>query len=143
MENRDIGALIKLITDKMRAGGDADLREKDLTFSQSMVLNYLYDRKEEATQKEVENFLGVSHPAVAGIMSRLEKKGFVYSYPDPGDKRNKVVGLTDKAKDITSEIQEKMRLGEKALVYRLSEEETDTLRRLLKIVYENLDIYAG
>ncbi|ULQ59133.1 MarR family transcriptional regulator [Brucepastera parasyntrophica] len=143
MNQRDIGALLKLITDKMRAGGDAELKEKDLTFSQSTVLNYLYDRSEEVTQKEIEVFLGVSHPAVAGIVSRLETKDFVYSYPDPNDKRNKMVGLTAKAKKITGEIQKGIRFGESALTYCLSAEETEELRRMLVTVYENFDKYTG
>ncbi|QQO08774.1 MarR family winged helix-turn-helix transcriptional regulator [Breznakiella homolactica] len=143
MDQRDIGALLKIITDKMKAGGDADLKEKDLTFSQSTVLNYLHDRREDATQKEIENFLGVSHPAAAGIVSRLEQKGFVCSYADPEDKRNKMVGLTAKAKKITGEIQKKIRFGEQMLVHALSKEETETLRRLLLTVYENIDSYKG
>lgn len=142
MNQRDIGALLKQITDRMRAGVDAQLKDKDLTFSQSTVLNYLYDRNAEATQKEIETFLGVSHPAVAGIVSRLEKNGFVYSYLDPNDKRNKMVGLTDKAKDITDEIQKKILFSEKALTYRLSASETESLRSMLITVYENFDKYA-
>ncbi|MDQ0360951.1 MarR family winged helix-turn-helix transcriptional regulator [Breznakia pachnodae] len=143
MNQNDIGALLKLITDKMRASADAELKEKGLTFSQSNVLNYLYDRGEEVGQKEIENFLGVSHPAVAGIVSRLEKNGFIYTYHDPNDKRNKIIGMSEKAKAISVEMQNDIVSREQSLVYSLSDKETEELRRMLISVYEHLDKYEA
>ena len=49
MKKNDVGYLIKLISDKMRAQGDADLKEYDLTYSQVRILSYLHRYGPEGT----------------------------------------------------------------------------------------------
>lgn len=96
MQQLETGVYFKLITDKLHAKADADLKAHGLTMTQSRVLRFLSDSGGEATQKEIEDFLSVSHPTVVGIVSRLEQNGFITFHPDSADKRNKVVVLTEK-----------------------------------------------
>ena len=70
----DTGVYFKLINDKLRTKADADLRAHGLTMTQSRVLRFLSDSGGEATQKEIEDFLSVSHPTVVGIVSRLREQ---------------------------------------------------------------------
>ncbi len=139
MENNDVGYLIKLISDKMRAQGDAVLKECDLTFSQARILSYLHRYGPESTQKEIESYLDVAHPTVVGLVSRLEKNGFVECHHDPSDRRNKLVHLTPKAHEIKSKVDEKRKENEKQMSKGFSEEEQEELIRLLKQVYSNID----
>ena len=66
MEQYPIGCLLKMITDKIKIQADANLAQHDLTLTQSRVLGYLARNGGTATQKEIEGFLQVSHPTVAG-----------------------------------------------------------------------------
>ena len=59
---------------------------------------------------------------------------------DPSDKRNKVVRLTDKAKDINLEIRRSIDNGERAMLKSFSEEEVEQLRGYLIRICDNLDI---
>ena len=77
MEQFQIGCLLKMITDKIKMRADADLAQQGLTLTQSRVLGYLDRSGGQATQKEIEGFLQVSHPTVAGIINRMEQNGFV------------------------------------------------------------------
>ena len=77
MEQYPIGCLLKMITDKIKIQADANLAQHDLTLTQSRVLGYLARNGGTATQKEIEGFLQVSHPTVAGVIGRMEQKGFV------------------------------------------------------------------
>ena len=77
MEQFQIGCLLKMITDKIKMRADADLAQQGLTLTQSRVLGYLDRSGGQATQKEIEGFLQVSHPTVAGVIGRMEQKGFV------------------------------------------------------------------
>lgn len=97
MEQFQIGCLLKMITDKIKMRADADLAQQGLTLTQSRVLGYLNRNGGQATQKEIEGFLQVSHPTVAGIISRMEQNGFVRCWLDPADKRSKIVGQTERA----------------------------------------------
>ena len=86
MEQYPIGCLLKMITDKIKIQADANLAQHDLTLTQSRVLGYLEQNGGIATQKEIEGFLQVSHPTVAGVIGRMEQKGFVSCRADPADK---------------------------------------------------------
>ena len=139
MKKDDVGYLIKLISDKMRAQGDSDLREYDLTFSQVRILGYLHRYGPEATQKEIETWLDVAHPTVVGLVSRLEKNVFVECYTDSKDRRNKLVRLTPKAHEIKEKVDQKRKQNEEQLSSGFSQEEQQELVRLLKKVYLNIE----
>ena len=104
MEQYPIGCLLKMITDKIKIQADANLAQHDLTLTQSRVLGYLARNGGTATQKEIEGFLQVSHPTVAGVIGRMEQKGFVSCRPDPADKRSKLVCQTPRATEIAHQV---------------------------------------
>ncbi|MGN0306069.1 MAG: MarR family winged helix-turn-helix transcriptional regulator [Lachnospiraceae bacterium] len=139
MKKDDVGYLIKLISDKMRAQGDSDLREYDLTFSQVRILGYLHRYGPEATQKELETWLDVAHPTVVGLVSRLEKNGFVECCMDSKDRRNKMVRLTPKAHEIKEKVDQKRKQNEEQLSAGFTEQERQQLIHLLKRVYLNIE----
>lgn len=135
MENRHIGYLLKIITDKIRTTADAHLKSHGLTLSQSRVLAFLHSRGGEATQKEIEDFLEVAHPTVVGIVSRMEKNGFVTcSY----ERISKLVKLTDKAEIIGEDMDRTISAQDGKLYAGLSDEELSELERMLQVIYRNL-----
>lgn len=138
MNERDIGFLIKKLTDKLRANVDASLKKHDLTFSQTMVIDFLSEHNCKATQKEIEENLRVSHPTVVGIISRLEKNGFVNCFTDEKNRRNKIVCMTDKAQGIVSVMSADKKEIERKLTKGLSDEELEEFRRILDILYKNI-----
>lgn len=138
MNERDIGLLIKRLTDKIKTSVDAFLNKHGLTFSQTAVIGFLSEHGCIATQKEIEEDMQVSHPTVVGIVSRLEKNGFVTCFIDDKDRRNKMVCLTDKAKSIVSDMSADKKAMEKRLTNGLSEAELEEFRRILDILYKNI-----
>ena len=106
MMKSDVGYLIKSINDKLTVKVDAELKQFNLTKSQCRVFLYLSSRGGQGTQKEIETFLGVSHPTVVGLVSRMEQNGYVMCWPCE-DGRNKNVKLTPKAEDIDKDMKKK------------------------------------
>lgn len=138
-KNEDnIGFLIKQISDKMRARADADMKCSGLTYSQFLVLGFVENSGGETSQKEIEDFLGVSHPTVVGLISRLKAKGFVETATDQKDKRIKLIRITDKAKQLSDYMCSKRNQAEAMLKSGLSDDEFCELLRLLRIVYSNI-----
>lgn len=134
-----IGYLIKQITDKIRVSADASLKTKNLTLAQARVLIYISGSVgNKVTQKAIEDYLDVSHPTVVGIVSRMEKNGYLICYADREDKRNKIVELTDHAIHIAHELQSEMAAQEEKLFSDLTEEEVKNLHRMLDIIYRNV-----
>lgn len=138
MEERDIGLLIKRLADKIKISVDVLLKEQGLTFSQTLVISFLYSQNGRATQKEIEEHLQVSHPTVVGIISRLEKNGFVSYHMDEKDRRNKIICATDKALDIVDAMSVGKGKMEEKLTKGLSEEELAEFRRIINILCENI-----
>ena len=135
MENLPIPYLLKIIVDKIRTEADAHLKSIGLTMSQSRVLGFIVRQGGETTQKEIEDFLQVSHPTVVGIVSRMEKGGFLTcSY----ERVSKVVALTDKAIIAGEDISRSVIEHDNILFNGLSEPEIAELNRLLTALYNNV-----
>ena len=137
--NHGIGYQFKIINDRIKASADADLKTHDLTLTQTRVLGFLAESGGQATQKEIEADLQVSHPTVVGIISRMEQKGFLCTWTDPMDRRNKIVRLTDKAIKLDREIDATVAMQDEMLLRGLSEQQVDELRNCLARIVRNLE----
>ena len=133
-----IGYQFKLISDKLKVHADADLKNQGLTLAQSRVLTFLNEQDGIATQKEIEDYLQVSHPTVLGLVSRMEQNELVETWFDPENRRNKMVRLTEKSKKIGENMDEVTEQHDKALLNGLSEQEQAELNRMLNIILKNL-----
>ncbi len=140
MEQLEIGIQIKQIHDKMKAYGNVTLKQWGLTFSQMRVIQFVSGQGNRTTQKEIEDYLGVSHPTVVGLVTRLERNGFLYCYKDETNRRNKLVCNTRKACDMEREMSEEQQSAEERLLRGLCGQETEELTRLLTILNRNLDM---
>lgn len=138
MNNIDIGMLVKRLADKIKTSVDVLLKEQGLTFSQTAVIGFLSQRGGTATQKEIEDHLQVSHPTVVGIVTRLEKNGFVACSVDEKDRRNKIVRATDQAMNTLDFMRAGRDKMEEKLTKNLSEEQLAEFYRIINIMCENL-----
>ena len=127
----DLGYLIKQIRDKMRANADAVFRKHGLTYSQVHVLSFVQACGGSATQKEIEIYLDVSHPTIVGLVSRLEKSGFVTSHVDENNRRNKIVCVTKKAQQTRESLEIERQKTEWRLEQALGQQEREQLMHLL------------
>ncbi|MGN1193386.1 MAG: MarR family winged helix-turn-helix transcriptional regulator [Dorea sp.] len=140
MDYKDVGYLVKNIDEKLKKRADADLKDNHLTLSQSIVITYLLERENGvATQKEIEERLNVSHPAVVGIVSRLEQNHHVTTWMDPKDRRNKMVKLTPQARKMGESMGTLRAQWEKTMLSGFSDEEAAKLREFLRRVNDNLN----
>lgn len=127
-----------MITDKIKIQADANLAQHDLTLTQSRVLGYLARNGGTATQKEIEGFLQVSHPTVAGVIGRMEQKGFVSCRPDPSDKRSKIVCQTERAAAIAQDMHATIQATEQQMLRSLTPEQIAALESALRTIYADL-----
>ena len=133
-----VGYLIKNISDKIKMHADADLKSHDLTLAQGRILGFLAERGGSAMQKEIEDFMEVSHPTVVGIVARMEQKGFLTCRTDESDKRNKIVTITEKSIRIGEDMDSMIGIQESRMVEGLSEGQITELTDALQVIYKNL-----
>lgn len=135
----DIMHLIKKINFQMRTAMDARLRENDLTFTQMIVLRYISQNGGTAGQKEIQEYLNVSHPTVVGLVKRLESHGFVECRADEQDRRSKLVTLTPSAREFGRSMEEGKKKADEAVLGSFSEEELAEFTRLLNKLYDSIN----
>ena len=137
--NHGVGYQFKIIDEKIKMRADEDLKRHDLTLTQTRVLGFLAEMDGQATQKEIEDDLQVSHPTVVGLVSRMEQKGFLTTRPDPMDRRNKLVELTERARELDQAIDLTVAQHDAQLLRGFTEEEQETLKEFLSRISHNLD----
>ena len=139
MQKNQCGTYIKHISDVLQRECNNALHAKGLTMSQLTVLHQLEDApRGELTLKELEKQLQVAQSTAAGIISRMEQKGFVASFSSGNDRRIKILRITEEGRRCFAESQIHATESEAQLLAVLSEQEQDTLRRLLEKVSESL-----
>lgn len=131
---------IRRIHDEMEKSANRLLEKHGVTFAQAHMLIALSQAEEqggEATAlKELERHFGSAQSTVAGIVVRLERKGLIRSFADPGDKRVKRVRLTDAGRAHCRESREEMDATQRRILSALTPEEAAEIVRLLKKVYD-------
>lgn len=134
------GLLIKQIHDRLEKNSNNALREQELTMMQVSVLLELHDADNgQLSMKELERHFGVAQSTVAGIISRLEQKGFVEALSDADDRRIKLVHITESGEGCCKAAAFHMEKAETMLLRGFSAEERDMLNRLLLRLLKNLE----
>lgn len=116
----------------------AALEDMELTCSQGHVIGYIMHQKEMPCPRDVEVVFGLSHPTVSGLLSRLERKGFLELIPDEQDRRCKRIRALPKGKECMERLHAGIRATEENLVADFTPEEREVFTRLLDRAICNL-----
>ena len=136
-KNTLCGALIKKIHDEIEKQANALLRQQGLTLSQMNVLMELDAIPgHQLTLKELEGLLHVAQSTAAGIVTRLEQKGFVESFTDENDRRVKKVAITPPGMECCKNAASDVGRMEAQLLSGLTEGEKVLFRNLLEKVFK-------
>ncbi len=140
MQKNDLcGALIKKVHDEIEKKANALLRQQDLTLSQMNVLMELDAAADhQLTLKELEGLLHVAQSTAAGIVVRLEQKGFVESFADENDRRVKKVAITSAGLQCCKNAASDVKEIEAKLLSGLTEQEKALFLGLLEKVFNAL-----
>ena len=114
------------------------LAEMELTASQGPILGYIAHRKTPPCAKDIEEEFHLSHPTVSGLLSRLEKKGFLEFFPDETDRRCKRIRLREKGLQCIEIMHQAIRENERVLVQGFSEEEQSLFLSFLNRAIHNM-----
>jgi len=131
--------MIKQIHDYMEKNANNNLRSQGLTMAQVGALMELHSTEErQMSLKELERRLHIAQSTAAGIVVRLEQKGFLESFGDATDRRVKMVRMTPKGEKCFQSAEENMKCADEKLLGSLTMEERMTLLHLLKKVCDGI-----
>jgi len=112
----------------------------NLTSVQMDIMVFLLKNQEknEITQFDVQKYLMLSHPAITGIIKRLEEKGFLKRDHSASDARYNCLHLTQKVFELEDALAENALEAEKIVLKNMTSTEQAELHRLLRIALDNI-----
>lgn len=136
---KDCGFLLKQINDRVEKNANNTLRAQDVTMSQLGALLELSQAPEgRLSLKALEKALYVAQSTMAGIIARLERKGFVEPLEDADDRRVKLAQITPSGLELVRAAELHRAEMEEKLFCALTKEEQSILYTLLKKVHDSL-----
>ena len=116
----------------------AALMQMDLTASQGPILGFIAHRQTPPCARDIEEEFRLSHPTVSGLLSRLEKKGFIELFPDETDRRCKRLRLLPRGEECLAIIRQTIDQNEIQLVEGFTDEEKDLFFNFLNRAIANM-----
>lgn len=117
-----------------------ELAEYEITYTQATVIGYLKrGANREICQKDIETSLGLTHPTVSSILSRMEEKGMIETKCMKSDKRYKTIYLTPKALEIADDIHNIIEGIKKELFNKVQASEQQSLEVIMLKLISNLE----
>lgn len=120
---------------------DKRFRKNGLYFGQPPILKYL-SMNENATQKEIADYLRVSPPSIATSVKRMEESGLIMRVADKNDARCKNLQLTEKGKELSDFADNSFELINEASFNGFTDEEFDILISFLERMKNNIETFA-
>lgn len=102
------------------------------------VLYYIYDLKENCTQKLICEYTSYPKQSVNLIVTSFLKKGYVRLTEISSDRRNKKIELTDTGYEYAKTILDKSFLAEEKAWHRMSKEQRSVLLEAVKVYIDGL-----
>ena len=131
------GWYIKRIDNALEKEANSNLQALNLTMQQNRVLILLaHTEGYTLSLKTLEERFHAAQSTMAGLVSRLEKKGLVAALQDPTDRRVKLVRLTERGLALHAQSHQRVVESEERLTSLLTPQEREILLVCLRKVYE-------
>ena len=108
------------------------LASMELTAAQGPILGFIERAPRPPCSRDIEEAFRLSHPTVSGLLSRLEKKGFIAFTADPQDRRCKRIQVLPKGQQSFQRILQAIQANEARLVEGFSPAEKAQFTALLE-----------
>lgn len=135
MEQFKLTKTMKHIITHLEKDINNKLKEKDLSFSQSIILVKINENG-ELPLKELEKKFAVAQSTIFGVISRLEKKGLVETYLL--ENKTKVAKITEEGKTLIEFIIDAIHVAEDKAFEGFTATEKSVFIELLKKAESNL-----
>ena len=140
-DTKPIGPLLRTIHTAIDQKINVRVQEMELTSAQLFVLHYIIRNADrDIYQKDIESHFELSHATVAGLIARLESKGFLVCIPSEQDKRFKRLCATEKAMCCDQQMGKNIEQIEQLTLNGFSAEEAQQLHLYLDRILSNLGV---
>lgn len=135
--DESVGCWVALTTHALRRALGARLAEEGITLRQWEVLAWI-SLCGEQSQSELAERLGIEAPTLAGILSRMERDGWLDRYSCPDDRRKKRIRATEKAEAVWSRMVTCAREIREQAIQGITAEELAEFKRMCERIRANM-----
>lgn len=131
--------MLKTSAKAWEKAADIELRERfDLIGAQWKIIVIL-SIKEGVTQKHIADMAFVEAPTLVPVIDKMEKEGYVTRQSDPGDRRNNLIFMTKKSKDIVDPIIDCILEIRNMGLDKISKKDMETAKKVLEQITINTE----
>ena len=94
--------------------------------------------EENLTQSEIARRLDCEQPTVANTLRRMERDGLVETGPDPSNRRQVLIRLTERGRSLERPLTEEAQTINEAAAAKMSASDLDAFRRTIRLLIEGL-----
>ena len=127
---RRSGALLDLLSRRMRAVGESALQSQGLRPRHLLTMTVLRDSG-ESSQADLAGTLQLDRTNLVGLLNELENDGLIERRRSPEDRRRHTVVLTDEGRERLARAEFALAAAEDIVLANLSAKQRDTLYELL------------
>ena len=118
---------------------DIELRERfGLTGGKWKIITVL-SLKEGITQKQLADMAFVEAPTLVPVIDKMEKEGYLTRQADPNDRRNNLIFMTQKAKEMVDPIIDCIVEIRDVALNKISNKDMDIAKKVLQQISENTE----
>lgn len=141
MEYTDILINLRKIIRSINLESKRIEKNHGISIPQYLCLNYLNSREEfRATSKEICNHLNLNPSTVSGIITRLEKRGYLAKLPNSTDKRSTYIYLTALGEKTVNSIPDLLHEKLTTKLKSLSDKDLEDLQSSLSLLISFMEV---
>ncbi len=133
------GFLLRILSSAAGQAVTNALADLELTSAQGHIMGFVTHAPAPPCPRDIEEAFQLSHPTVSGLLSRLEKKGFIQLLPDQHDRRCKRIHILPKGLELDQTMQDAIQASEARLTQDFTEEEKAQFAAYLNRAIQNMD----
>lgn len=99
-----IGLLLKTSAKTWEKAADIELRERFGIAGAKWKIIVALSIKEGITQKHIADMVFIEAPTLVPVLDKMQKEGYLTRQTDPNDRRNNLIFMTKKSKDLVDSI---------------------------------------
>ena len=131
--------LLKTSAKTWEKAADIELKERFGLTSAKWKVIVVLSAKEGITQKHIADMAFVEAPTLVPVIDRMEKEGYVIRQADPNDRRNNLIFMTQKSKDIVDPIIDCILEIRNMGLNKISKKDMETARKVLSTIVSNTE----
>ena len=134
-----IGLLLKTSAKSWEKAADVELRERFGLAGMKWKIIVILSVNEGITQKHIADMAFVEAPTLVPVIDKMEKEGYITRQPDTKDRRNNLIFMTKKSKDIVDPIIDSILEIRNIGLNKITKKDIETAKKVLEQIRNNTE----